>query len=252
MNTVSNKPDRKGEETSDSKAIRKKAPLTERIMKKAGAAALTVGIVLSSASCHLICPFDTSQLRSSDGDVSDSDTDAGPDTDVLDSDIRDSDTPEVVVDSDVSDGDTVVSDGDVVDSDIVDSDVSDGDIADTDVLDSDISDSDIVDADEEVDSGPSTCPGVSNDSIASENIDLGDSAEVGGYSLTYTGQVAGSDDIYIDVHCAATGDEVETNVVVPLYGTATAHAPLDGKEIEITNHSSSDTGARISATVSDS
>jgi len=277
MNTVSNKPDRKGEENADPKAIRKKAPLTERIMKKAAAAAVTFGIAVSPMACSLMTDFEIPAEYDANRDA-DSDNDAGPDahvadSDIRDSDVRDSDADEVVdsdiQDSDVSDGDVADADtldSDVADADVVDSDVADSDIVDSDVLDGDISDGDVADADEDIevtdadvsdsdveeDAGPTICPGVSDGSISSERVDLGDSIVVGGYSLTYAGQVAGSDDIYIDISCAATGADIETGVVVPLYGTETAHAPLDGKDIEITNHSSSDTRTRISATVSDS
>ena len=43
MNTVSNKPDRK-EEDKEKRSMSTKAPLTERIMKKAATAALTFGV----------------------------------------------------------------------------------------------------------------------------------------------------------------------------------------------------------------
>ncbi|MBU0527436.1 hypothetical protein KKE92_03065 [Candidatus Micrarchaeota archaeon] len=262
MNVISTKTERK-EDGEKAGSIKTKAPLTERIMKKAATTALVVGIALGSTACNLICPFDVSQLRSSeqDGDVTDSDVDAGHDTDVVDSDVRDSDIVDgdtsdaEVLDGDITDSDLDVADSDVVDSDVeedADTDVADGDITDSDVLDGDVSDGDLADSDVEEDAGPTACPGVSNGSIVSESVDVGDSVTVGGYSLTYVGQVAGTDDIYIDVHCAATGDEVEMGIVVPLYGNETASAPLDGKNIEITNHSSSDARTRISATVSDS
>ncbi len=220
MDTISVRP-KKEEDGSKVKPMSKKAPLTERIMKKAAVVALAVGLVASSVSC---APKQRERFEN----------DAGSDAEMVDA----ADGDVVDADSDVFDGD--ISDGDVVDAD--DGGVHDGDVADGDMADGDVEeDADIV-----------GCPGVSNSSIVSENVDIEDSAEVGGYSLTYRGQVPDSSDIYIDVHCAATGEEIETGLEVPLYGTATAEAPLDGKTIEITNHSSSDSGARISATVSDS
>ncbi len=237
MNTNLTKP-KKEEDGQKSKSMSTKAPLTERIMKKAAVVAVAAACTIVPISCLLdVSGTASGNSRDAGGDT-DTETDAGHDADTVDADRTDGD----VADSDVIDSD-------ITDSDIVDGDISDGDVSDADE-DSGVTDADISDGD--VDSGPTACPGVSNDSISSENVDLGDPIEVGGYTLTYTGQAPGSDDIYIDVHCAATGDEVESNVVVPLYGTATAHAPVDGKDIEITNHSSSDTGARISATVSDS
>jgi hypothetical protein len=256
MNTISNRPERKEEDGTKAKPMSTKAPLTERIMKKAAVTVLAVGIAVSPMACSLMTDFeipaDFDATR--DGDVADSDAghdadaevDASHDADVSDSDVTDSD----VLDGDVADAD--IADADVLDGDVADSDVSDGDVLDGDVSDSDVTDGDLADGDVEEDAGPTTCPGVSNGSVVSENVDVGDSVTVGGYSLTYVGQVAGTDDIYMNVHCAATGEEVETNVVVPIYGSEIVNAPLDGKNIEITNHSSSDTRTRISATVSDS
>ncbi|MFH1685444.1 MAG: hypothetical protein ABH983_04005 [Candidatus Micrarchaeota archaeon] len=247
MNTTSIRP-KKEEDGDKTKSMSTKAPLTERIMKKAAVAVIATACALAPVSC----------LLDSSGTRSGTPTDAGHDADVeLDAD---HDTDSDVADADTTDGD--VLDGDVLDADVADSDITDADVSDADVLDgdvddggitdADVSDGDLADGDVEEDAGPTACPGVSNGSIVSEDIDLGDSVTVGGYSLTYVGQVAGTDDIYIDVRCAATGEEVEMGVVVPLYGSETASAPLDGKNIEITNHSSSGTRTRISATVSDS
>ncbi len=235
MNTTLTKP-KKEEDGDKARPMSTKAPLTERIMKKAAVVVLSASLAFVPA-----CLLDREGLRGTRP------ADAGEDADTQ----VDADQDAGVSDGDVTDAD--ITDSDIADSDILDGDISDGDVADADdggVTDADVSDGDLEDGD--VDSGPAACPGVTNDSISSENVDTGDSVDVGGYSLTYVGQVAGSDDIYIDVRCAATGDEVETGIVVPLYGTAAADAPLDGKTIEITNHSSSGTGARISATVSDS
>ncbi len=203
--SVSKKPEKKEDENA-AKSMSRKAPLTERIMKKAATIAAVATLAVITSSCL-------------DWNFSDADAD---------------------------------HDADIADSDVADSDIRDGDISDGDVADSDVSDGDLGDSDVDEEAGPTTCSGVSNDSVVSENVDVGDSIYVGGYSLAYVGQVTGSDDIYIDISCAATGSDIETGIVVPIYGVITIVASLDGKNIEITNHSSSDSGARISATVSDS
>ncbi len=229
MDTISKKPEKK-EDGDKAKSMSTKAPLTERIMKKVAGIAVVATLAVAPSACL--------DWRIWDDDA-DAEIDAGHDADVD------------MADADISDGD--VLDADVADSDMTDSDVLDGDVdEDGGAADADVSDADIIDGDADEEAGPTTCPGVSNGSIVSENVDVGDSAVVGGYSITYVGQVTGSDDIYVDINCSATGSGIETGLVVPIYGTITTVVPLDGKDIEITNHSSSDTRARISATVSDS
>jgi len=242
MNTISIKP-KKEEDGDKAKSMSTKAPLTERIMKKAATAALAVGIVLSSASCNLICPFDTSQLRSVDGDVSDSDVDAGPDTDVVDSDIRDSDT----ADSDVADADNEIVDADVADSDTLDGDVGDADtIADSDVVDGDMTDGDVSDSDVADADGP-LCSDIFDEVVTEETFDKGTGREVGGYMITYVSQTTGG--ITLDIDCGSDSSSIASGESLTTLVEHTVEVPDDGKRIRITVHSRNTFDATMSVAV---
>ncbi len=219
MNTISIKP-KKEEDGDKAKSMSTKAPLTERIMKKAAAAVLTVGIALSPTSCNLICPFDTSALDRADGDVSDSDVDAGSDTDIVDSDIRDSDT----VDSDVADADNEIVDADVADSDTLDGDLADADtIADSDVADGDMEDSDVADSDvADADPGP-LCSGVFDEVFTEETFDKGTGREVGGYMITYVSQT--TDGITMNIDCGSDSEEIASGDAITTMVEHTVEVP---------------------------
>ncbi|MFH1685445.1 MAG: hypothetical protein ABH983_04010, partial [Candidatus Micrarchaeota archaeon] len=166
MDTISIRP-KKEEDGDKTKSMSTKAPLTERIMKKAAVVALSVGLVVGLAACS---PKQRERFEN----------DAGADAEMVDA----ADGDVVDADSDVLDGD--ISDGDITDADdggAADADMVDGD---SDVLDGDVDeDGGVTDGDVDEDADILGCPGVSNDSIVSESVDVGDSVTVGGYSLTY-------------------------------------------------------------------
>jgi len=210
MNTISIKP-KKEEDGDKAKSMSTKAPLTERIMKKAAAVVLATGLALGVSACS---PEKRELIEFDAG------TDAG---DVTDGDI---------------DEDGGVTDGDVADADILDGDIDDGGITDADVSDGDV--------EEDADPEP-LCSDIFDEEVTEETFDKGTGREVGGYMITYVSQTV--DGLTLDIDCGSdsseitAGDELETMV------EHTVDVPDDGKRIRITVHSRNTFDATMSVAV---
>ncbi len=258
MNTKTIRP-KKEEDGNKTESMSTKAPLTERIMKKAAATVLAVGIAVSPMACSLLTDFEIPRDLdvSHDGDVSDSDADSvqdaevdgsqDADVNVVDSDIRDGN----VSDADILDGD-VEEDADVVDSDVVDadedSDVADADVVDGDLADSDITDGDVLDGDVEEDADlEPLCSGVFDEVITEETFDKGTGRSVGGYMITYVTQTTGG--ITMNIDCGSDSEEITSGDAITTMVEHTVNVPDDGKRIRITVHSRNTFDATMSVAV---
>ncbi len=210
MDTISIRP-KKEEDSDKAKPMSTKAPLTERIMKKAAAVVLATGIVLGVSACS---PEKRELIEFDAG------TDAG---DVVDGDI---------------DEDGGVTDGDVADADILDGDVDDGGITDADVSDGDV--------DEDADPGP-LCSDVFDEVFTEETFDKGTGREVGGYMITYVSQTV--DGLTLDIHCGSDSSEITAGEDIETLVEHTVEVPEDGKRIRITVHSRNTFDATLSVAV---
>jgi len=268
MNTQTIRP-KKEEDGEKAKSMSTKPPLTERIMKKAAAAVLTVGIALSPAACSLMTDFTLpkeldggtdADAEVVDGDVSDADTIADSnvadadneivDGDMADSDVSDSDVTDAdneIVDGDVADADEGIVDADVADSDTLDGDVGDADtIADSDVVDGDMTDGDVSDSDVADADGP-LCSDIFDEVVTEETFDKGTGREVGGYMITYVSQTTGG--LTLDIDCGSDSSSIASGESLTTLVGHTVEVPDDGKRIRITVHSRNTFDATMSVAV---
>ncbi len=244
MNTTSIRP-KKEEDGDKAKSMSTKAPLTERIMKKAAVAVIATACALAPVSCLLDASGTRSGTPTDAGHDAEVDADhdaADADSDVLDGDVADADT----TDGDVLDGD--VLDADVADSDITDADVSDADVVDGDLADSDITDGDVLDGDVEEDADlEPLCSGVFDEVITEETFDKGTGRSVGGYMITYVTQTTGG--ITMNIDCGSDSEEITSGDAITTMVEHTVNVPDDGKRIRITVHSRNTFDATMSVAV---
>lgn len=203
--------------------ITRKAPLSERIMKKVASAVLLVGLATAPTNCGL----ETSGLRIEDGGQTDADADLDADVD-LDGDTDhdsgpDADTdhdggPDLDADTDV-DGDTDLDGGPDADSDVDDG----GPDADTDV---------------DADAGPIVCMGTFEESITGSPVYVGTPVNIGGYIFENMGESGPG--ILMDIGCVDDSSTLDSGVYLEEGAAETViDRPDDGKRIRLRNLSNS-------------
>ena len=217
MNTTLTKP-KKEEDGDKAKSMSTKAPLTERLMKKAAIATIAAACALVPVSCLLDREGLRGTMPTDAGNEVDAQIDAGPDTDV-DAD-TDSGGP--------TDAGPDTDSGDLDSGPDLDADVSDGDV------------------EEDADPEP-LCSDIFDEAVTEETFDKGTGREVGGYMITYVSQTTGG--LTLDIDCGSDSSSIASGESLTTLVEHTVEVPDDGKRIRITVHSRNTFDASMSVAV---
>ncbi len=253
--TVTQVSQKEDEKPTSKRDIKTKAPLSERIMKKAAAVVVLFGLATAPSNCTL----ESNGLRVEDAGQSDADADMDADIDTdadtdhdggpdLDADTDHDGGPDLDADTDV-DGDTDLDGGPDADAD---TDLDGGPDADADTdldggpdLDADTDvdgDTDLdggPDADTDVDAGdadagPVVCAATFEETQTGISVYAGTPVNIGGYIFEYTGESGAG--ILVDIGCVDDSSPLETGVYVEEGGADTViDRPTDGKRITLRN-----------------